>query len=569
MNFHEKIWITRQLIDNFLKLHGLRAFHGDFGTGKVLLTSQNQVLLADFAPIKPFCLQYRTQIPLEFYQIWFDEGLDGDPGEIGKGCYLAPERLSHNSVESYGSADLFSLGCVLAELFSSSGESFLQFKHVLRLNQAQSPNDYSEMLDQLLLDRGVEPAFMPLIRTLCSQNPSERVLSLSDLAMADELITPNIHEWREFFRNYRDSNEFYRRKELIHDRHLGSSLHPMKMDELERLLMLILRESDAILRVLLVELLFIQDLSELPHSTVIEPLLDVLGSLKLCDHIVEKGVVSLDKSSSGPFKFLQILRDFFSNVSGSREILFQQVLPKEKDLHKVLNIFDLLHITDKQKSAELFDKLVQIYRSRGIVKKDFEARLLFNYYELELKDQAALENAFKSFSLDSSYLLTEPLTDSNKRECKPQRIGFQLDLKKNKIPIQSSTSSLDLELKMDASSMAQSSKTPKLRQRLLTSPIEFDITESIIGTVQSPDRMFFLFFSQSTLFFWDMKAFMGRLVPTGPLASINPRANSVISCVIFGMDSKTLYISFSDGIIGIYKYQIKTLKFFYINIFNF
>ena len=247
LGWEDKIWIGEQLVESFIKLHSVRAFHGDFGSGKVFLTSENKVTIGDFAPIKPFGLQSKQQSPIEFYQIWFDEGLEGESHEIGKGCYLAPERLKFNSIESFESADLFSLGCVLMELFSSRG--FLQFKDVLRLSKAKDEEEYFKVFNEL-----IEPFefknfdLINLIKRLCSFDPIKRSLKLKDLEMMKSLNDENIKNWRISLFNYKIVESFDMKKFTI-------SQFPIKVFDYESLILLILKEKDEILQSLLFKLL--------------------------------------------------------------------------------------------------------------------------------------------------------------------------------------------------------------------------------------------------------------------------------------------------------------------------
>lgn len=231
LEWEDLVWIAEQLIECFIKLHGLRAFHGDFGSGKVFLTSQNKVTIGDFAPIKPFGLQSKQQNPIEFYQIWFDEGLDGESNEIGKGCYLAPERLKFNPSESFEAADLFSLGCVLMELFTSRG--FLQFKDTLKLSNAKDKEEYDRLLAGHINHGVTCTPIVDLVKRLCSFNPMERSLTFDDLEMIKSLADPKIRKWRNSINLYKTSESFYSKKFAI-------SQFPKEIHDHESLILLIL-----------------------------------------------------------------------------------------------------------------------------------------------------------------------------------------------------------------------------------------------------------------------------------------------------------------------------------------
>ena len=121
----EKVWITYQLLFALAQAHERGVCHGDIKCENVLVTSWNWVHLADFASFKPTMVPADNPADFSFY---FDAG-----GR--RRCYLAPERFvdAQNAATSMGAGprrksppppppltpamDVFSLGCVLGELF--------------------------------------------------------------------------------------------------------------------------------------------------------------------------------------------------------------------------------------------------------------------------------------------------------------------------------------------------------------------------------------------------------------------------------------------------------------------
>ncbi|KAK8968618.1 Serine/threonine-protein kinase SAPK4 [Platanthera guangdongensis] len=111
----EKKWIAYQLLCAVMQSHAKEVCHGDIKCENVLVTSWNWLYLADFASFKP------TYIPDDDpsdFSFFFDTG-----GR--RRCYLAPERFydhvgeAHNAPDAplKKSMDIFSVGCVIAELF--------------------------------------------------------------------------------------------------------------------------------------------------------------------------------------------------------------------------------------------------------------------------------------------------------------------------------------------------------------------------------------------------------------------------------------------------------------------
>ncbi|KAE8147277.1 hypothetical protein BDV25DRAFT_142918 [Aspergillus avenaceus] len=111
----EKKWIAFQLLCALRDCHSLDVFHGDIKTENVLITSWNWLYLTDFSSFKPTFLPEDNPADFHFY---FDTS-----GR--RTCYLAPERfLEAGEERGYGQVnwamDIFSAGCVIAELFLES-----------------------------------------------------------------------------------------------------------------------------------------------------------------------------------------------------------------------------------------------------------------------------------------------------------------------------------------------------------------------------------------------------------------------------------------------------------------
>ena len=112
----EKKWIAFQLLCAVRDCHAHGVFHGDIKSENVLVTSWGWVYLTDFAStFKPVYLPEDNPADFSFY---YDSS-------ARRTCYLAPERFyaagekpTDDNVQ--WNMDIFSLGCVIAELFTET-----------------------------------------------------------------------------------------------------------------------------------------------------------------------------------------------------------------------------------------------------------------------------------------------------------------------------------------------------------------------------------------------------------------------------------------------------------------
>jgi phosphoinositide-3-kinase regulatory subunit 4 len=110
----EKKWLSFQLLCAVRDCHARGIYHGDIKTENVLVTSWNWLFLTDFSSsYKPAYLPEDNPADFSFY---FD--MSGR-----RTCYLAPERFLAPGDQPEGeqvitwAMDIFSVGCVIAELF--------------------------------------------------------------------------------------------------------------------------------------------------------------------------------------------------------------------------------------------------------------------------------------------------------------------------------------------------------------------------------------------------------------------------------------------------------------------
>ncbi|KAE8348477.1 hypothetical protein BDV28DRAFT_143381 [Aspergillus coremiiformis] len=112
----EKKWIAFQLLCALRDCHSLDVFHGDIKTENVLVTSWNWLYLSDFS--SSFKLTFLPEDNPADFHFYFDTS-----GR--RTCYLAPERFleageKRESEQVNWAMDIFSAGCVIAELFLES-----------------------------------------------------------------------------------------------------------------------------------------------------------------------------------------------------------------------------------------------------------------------------------------------------------------------------------------------------------------------------------------------------------------------------------------------------------------
>ncbi|KAL8994194.1 MAG: hypothetical protein Q9169_005779 [Polycauliona sp. 2 TL-2023] len=112
----EKKWLAFQLLCALRDCHVRNVFHGDIKTENILVTSWNWLYLTDFSSSYK-----KTRLPEDNpadFSYYFDTS-----GR--RTCYLAPERFLSADEDDDGrgltwAMDVFSVGCVIAELFLES-----------------------------------------------------------------------------------------------------------------------------------------------------------------------------------------------------------------------------------------------------------------------------------------------------------------------------------------------------------------------------------------------------------------------------------------------------------------
>lgn len=180
LNLIEKKWLAFQLLYAVKQCHGNAVCHGDIKCENVLVTSWNWLYLADFASFKPTYIPHDDPSDFSFF---FDTG-----GR--RRCYLAPERFYEHSSEILvapdapliPSMDIFSVGCVIAELFLE-GHPLFELSQLLAYRRGQ--HDPSPLLEKIP-DLGIRRMILHMIQL----DPDSRLSAESYLQSYETTVFP-------------------------------------------------------------------------------------------------------------------------------------------------------------------------------------------------------------------------------------------------------------------------------------------------------------------------------------------------------------------------------------------
>ncbi|KAH9814832.1 kinase-like domain-containing protein [Melampsora americana] len=166
LSITEKKWIVFQLLTALSQSWKQGVAHGDIKSENVIVTSWNWVFLTDFSTaFKPTYLP--EDDPADF-SYFFDTS-------SRRSCYLAPERFFTVDKDTDGldkanvtqSMDVFSLGCVIGELFMEGNSPFTLSQ---MFNYKSGEYDIEPYL------RGIEDdRIRNLVRSMIQLNPEERL----------------------------------------------------------------------------------------------------------------------------------------------------------------------------------------------------------------------------------------------------------------------------------------------------------------------------------------------------------------------------------------------------------
>ena len=142
--------------------------HGNIKPENILVNSYNWVFLSDIAINKPILCK---DTDLERYNKYFGELSNNNR------CYLAPERW-RSMGESLGdnllhpSMDIFSMGCVIAEILMDGMDGHDSFFNLQRLQMYRRGNGEFDPKDELLKG-GVSQQIADLIMKMVQYNKDD------------------------------------------------------------------------------------------------------------------------------------------------------------------------------------------------------------------------------------------------------------------------------------------------------------------------------------------------------------------------------------------------------------
>ena len=162
----ERKWFAFQLLCAVSQLHHRDTIHGDIKPENVFITSYNSLMVTDIVCYKPTFLKGDD---FETYNMYYGEHKNNQR------CYLAPERFLENN--DYDSAkisydlltksmDIFSLGCVIAEILMD-GTPLFDLERLRQYGKQEYPD-----LKQDLKNRIEDEQIVNLLLKMLSIGPS-------------------------------------------------------------------------------------------------------------------------------------------------------------------------------------------------------------------------------------------------------------------------------------------------------------------------------------------------------------------------------------------------------------
>ncbi len=160
----EKQWLVFQLLQACAQVHAEHQVHGDIKPENLLVTSTSWLLLADMHPYKQ---TYLRDDDLKLSNMYFGD-MDNN-----QRCYIAPERWRspgqpvNEKAKLTPAMDIFSAGCVIAEILMDGQPLFDLAKLQQYRHGTQNPNDeLSKRID--------DPTLVELVLQMIHRDPAQR-----------------------------------------------------------------------------------------------------------------------------------------------------------------------------------------------------------------------------------------------------------------------------------------------------------------------------------------------------------------------------------------------------------
>lgn len=189
----EKRWVVYQLLRAIDQCHERGVCHGDITCENVMVTSWTWITLVDFASYKPiylpddgpefdyyFCAGSRPRCYVAPERFWLSSDAGSststeDASAQNAGNLEVATKAERKKMASARTAqlepamDIFSLGCVIAEIFRGGASPTLDLATLMRILRDPSSESFDINLDAL------EPTELRLtVRTMLSRDPSKR-----------------------------------------------------------------------------------------------------------------------------------------------------------------------------------------------------------------------------------------------------------------------------------------------------------------------------------------------------------------------------------------------------------
>lgn len=180
----EKRWLSYQLLSAVKDCHAQNLYHGDIKTENLLVTSWSWLYLTDFSSsIKPTTLPEDNPADFSFY---FDTS-------ARRVCYIAPERFTAGSTEDgpqelNWAMDMFSVGCVIAEMFLEG--PIFSLSQIFKYRSGEYNPEHAH------IDKIDDPEVRAMVLNMIDLDPEKRYSAEQHLTFYKSKIFP------EYFYNF-------------------------------------------------------------------------------------------------------------------------------------------------------------------------------------------------------------------------------------------------------------------------------------------------------------------------------------------------------------------------------